>query len=190
MGDGQGCEVPVCTGTTRESASGVELQVGDSFGSIWFYLLLAARLEMRPPWPHLALRSLVRTVPGWPRGGLGWPRQEWPGVAKLLIQSHSVSFPIPRTLTLALSQKERGFPAFAGDDVCEQCSNQRGNGVMGSCRWFGGWTYLWGGVRLGPFANGPYIQTGGREPRSIRGCEVPAYAGTTKTNVAVRGAMA
>ena len=26
-----------------------------------------------------------------------------------------------------------------GNDVYEQCSNQRGYGVRGSCRWFGGW---------------------------------------------------
>ena len=45
---------------------------------------------MRPPWPRLALRSLVRGGPAGP----GWPRQEWPGVAKLLIQSHFVSFPV------------------------------------------------------------------------------------------------
>ena len=119
---------------------------------------------MRPPWPHLAHRSLVWGVPGWPRCGLVWPRQEWPGVAEPLIQLHSVAFrciPIVRTLTLTLSltlsQRERGSYRGTGlrgsrlrgnegglldDDVCEQCSSQRGYGVMGSCRWFGVWCAL------------------------------------------------
>ena len=55
-----------------------------------------------------------------------------------------------------------------GNDACEQCSNQRGYGVRGSCRWFGGWAYVGDGMTLGPFANGPYIQTGGRDARFPR----------------------
>ena len=47
---------------------------------------------MRPPWPRLAHRSLVRGGPAGPGCGLGWPRQEWPGVTELLIQLHSVAF--------------------------------------------------------------------------------------------------
>ncbi len=47
---------------------------------------------MGPPWPRLALRSLVRGGPAGPGCGLGWPRQEWPGVAKPLIQLHLVAF--------------------------------------------------------------------------------------------------
>ncbi len=60
----------------------------DPFGPVWPRLLLAGRLEMGPRWPRLALRSLVR-------GGLagpGWPRYEWPEVAKPLIQLHLVAF--------------------------------------------------------------------------------------------------
>ena len=58
-------------------------------------------------------------------GGLitsGQERQTFNSVSFSLIQSHLISFPVPRTLTLALSQRERGFergqgcvvPAFAG----------------------------------------------------------------------------
>ena len=47
---------------------------------------------MGPPWPRLALRSLVRGGPAGLGCGLGWPRQEWPGVAKPLIQLHLVAF--------------------------------------------------------------------------------------------------
>ena len=47
---------------------------------------------MGPPWPRLALRSLVGTGPAGSGCGLGWPRQEWPGVAKPLNQLHSVAF--------------------------------------------------------------------------------------------------
>ncbi len=86
-GKGQGCEVPVCTG-----AAGV--QILDPFGLGWPDLLLTSRLKMRPVWPRLALRSLVRGGPAWPYFRLRWPRQEWPGVAKLLISAHFRSFPI------------------------------------------------------------------------------------------------
>ena len=58
----------------------------------WPRLLLTERLEMRPPWPRLALRSLVCGGPAGPGCDLGWPRQEWPGVAKLLIQLHLIAF--------------------------------------------------------------------------------------------------
>ena len=61
-------------------------------GPIWPCLLLAARVEMRPLWPRLALRSLVRGGPPGPGCGLGWLRYEWPGVTKLLIQLHLVAF--------------------------------------------------------------------------------------------------
>ena len=72
---------------------------------------------MRPLWPRLAHRSLLRTVPAGPGCGLGWPRQEWPGVAKLLIQLHLVAFrcfsrppnPHPRLLP-----EERGHALQAG----------------------------------------------------------------------------
>ena len=92
-------------------------------GPVWPRLLLAGRLEMRPPWPRLALRSLLRGGPAWPCCGLGWPRQEWPGVAKLLKPSHLVSFRlIPLvdwgwgfTLILSLSpQGRRDLTVFTG----------------------------------------------------------------------------
>ena len=79
---------PVCTGATEEGR-GEPLA---PFGPVWPRLLLAARLEMGPPRPRLALGSLVRGGPAGPGCGLGWPRHEWPGVTKLLIQLHSVAF--------------------------------------------------------------------------------------------------
>ena len=64
----------------------------DPFGPVWHRLLLAGRLEMGPRWPRLALRSLVRGGLAGPGCGPGWPRYEWPGVAKPLIQLHLVAF--------------------------------------------------------------------------------------------------
>ena len=54
--------------------------------------------------------------------------------------------PSPNTLILAFSRQGRRDLRGAGvrgsrlhgNDVCEQCSNQRGYSVMGSCHWFGG----------------------------------------------------
>ena len=109
---------------------------------------------MRPPRPRLALRSLVRGGPAGPGSGLGWPRQEWTGVAKPLIQLHLVAFrcipyrlrwahPCPRPVTLILTfspqgrrdRSLRGNDAeIRGNDVWEQCSNRRGYGAMGCCR--------------------------------------------------------
>ena len=161
---------------------------------------------MRPPWPRLALRSLVGGGPVGPGCGLGWPRQEWPGVARLLIQLHSVAFrcipyrrrgagghphpsllpsrdlcvtapggrssshpparyargdtPTPPAVGIAplhspirgatraapyelckVSSREKGPARLRGNDgevrsndVCEQCSNRRGYGAMGSCQ--------------------------------------------------------
>ena len=61
------------------------------------WLLLAARLEMGPPWPRLALRSLVSTGPVdlmvalvcLVRSG-----QEWQNFYFLLISAHFLSFPL------------------------------------------------------------------------------------------------
>ena len=36
-----------------------------------------------------------------------------------------------------LPSREKGPDRLRGNDGCEQCSNRRGHGVMGSCRWFG-----------------------------------------------------
>ena len=148
---------------------------------------------MRPPWPRLALRSLVRAGPAGPGCGLGWPRQEWPRVANLLIQLHLVAFrcfsrppnphpdPLPEGEGIIQGDRIARFPPSRGplevpcprpehphpmlridlspmqgevntrlrgndeslreDDVREQCSSQWSHGVMGSCRWFGGWAY-------------------------------------------------
>ena len=53
---------------------GVKFQISGSFGSIWPRLLLAARLKMRPLWPHLAHRwhtahsyHCASMRPRWPR---------------------------------------------------------------------------------------------------------------------------
>ena len=111
---------------------------------------------MRPPWPRLALRSLVRGGPAGPGCGLGWPRQECPGVAKPLIQLHLVAFGcISCRLRGAGMRRSR-----EGRNDEDQCSSQRRYGVMGSCRWFGGWAYVGDGMAFGRFANRPYIQTG------------------------------
>ena len=126
---------------------------GTTGGDSWTHLALfglvysyCGRLEMRPPWSRLALRSLVCGGPAWPCCRLWWPRHEWPGVEKLLIQLHfgSISFHSLSstrglawgfTLILTFSpQGRRDLTAFHGNDVCEQCSNQQGYGVSGSCR--------------------------------------------------------
>ena len=106
-------------------------------------------------------------------------------MAKLLIQLHSVAF---RCIPIVYAGLGYEVPVCTGttgaNDVCEQCSNQRGYGVSGSCRWFGGWAYVRGGVTFGRFANRPYIHT-------RAGCEVPVCAGTMSTdNVAISGVMA
>ena len=215
---------------------------------------------MRPGWSRLALRSLVRTGRPWPHGGLGWPRQEWPGVAKLLIRFRLVPFrsiPCRPNLIRAFSphwrRELKGYPyhyclfwsfrsliAPLPRAVVQECAGVgtphtlarygpiwpdlplaartrvcnphtipsprgRGDGYKGRdarflpsqerrgyfaatthvnnvatggamAQWavvvgavvvgLGGWAYVWGGVTLGPFANGPYIQTVGL------GCEV------------------
>ena len=118
---------------------------------------------MRPPWPRLALRSLVRGGPVGPGCGLGWPRQECPGVAKLLIQLHLVAF---RCFSYRLRGAGMRRSRESRNDE-DQCSSQRRYGVMGSCRWFGGWAYVGDGMAFGRFANRPYIDTG-------TGCEVRA----------------
>ena len=108
---------------------------------------------MRPPWPHLAHRwhtahsyGVYQRGSRCGHGGLVWPRQERPGVAKLLIQLHLVafrciSFPNPHPALSLSAQGDihtgmRGS-RLHGNDRCKQCSNQRGYGVRGSCRWFG-----------------------------------------------------
>ena len=93
-----------------------------------------------PIWPDLLLApssSPSRREKG-PAGGRGTTEaaQEWPRVAKLLIQSHLVSFSL---IPIVCAGRGARFLS-ARDDVCEQCSNQRGYGVMGSCRWFEGWS--------------------------------------------------
>ena len=72
---------------------------------------------MRPRWPRLALRSLVGTGPAGPGCGLGWPRQEWPGVAKVLIRLHLVAFgciPIVLSRARGLCLRGNDDDAFVG----------------------------------------------------------------------------
>ena len=71
---------------------GVKFQISGSFGSIWPRLLLAARLKMRPLWPHfgtpLAHRSLVPLASMRPR----WPRLASSGAARSGETFKTVSF--------------------------------------------------------------------------------------------------
>ena len=90
-----------------------ERRGGVNPGPIWPCLALftpSGKAEMRPPWPWLALRLLVRAGPGWPYFRLRWPRQEWAGVAKLLKQSHFLSFPL-----ISLSPEPSSPPSPRGD---------------------------------------------------------------------------
>ena len=84
--------------------------------------------SMRPRWPRLASSGVVR------RG------ETFNSVAFGCIRLHS----FPRTLILTPlpdSQRDARFPPSRERrmrfDACEQCSNQRGYGVMGSCHQFG-----------------------------------------------------
>ena len=104
------------------------------FGPVWPCLLLAARLEMRPRWPRLALRSLVRAGPAWPCS-LVVASLRVARSGKLLKPSHFLS-----------SSRRRGceVPVFTGtttigryDDACDQCRGLARRGAMGSCRWLG-----------------------------------------------------
>ena len=137
---GRDARLSACAGNDGACAEATRWSCGDPFGLVRPRLLLTVRLEMRPPWPRLALRSLVRAGPASPRCGLGWPRHEWPGVAKFLVRLHSVAFrlipivcagqggrgcevaafavttkplTLARTLTLALSQRARGLTTHA-----------------------------------------------------------------------------
>ena len=125
--------------------SRVIFKLGTHLASIWLHSLLAARLKMRPGWSRLALRSLVRAVPAWPRCGLGWPwlrirgrGWEWPGAAKLLIRFHLLPFrPIPYRLRGARgarfppSRERRSAFVVATHD---QCKGWRGVAARGICR--------------------------------------------------------
>ena len=109
------------------------------------------------------------------------------------------------TLTLTLSQRERGFPRLRGERRRWFAKTTYAANVMagaaaqwGSCRL--DWRYVGGGVAFGRFANRPYIRTGGihtgmrgsrlhgndgaTAPTSVQGastqgCEVPVFTGTT-----------
>ena len=76
----------------------------------------------RTRWAQLALVvasfGLVRS---------GQERQTFNSVAFDCIRLHSLSPARGRDASLDVGR----------NDVCEQCSNQRGYGVRGSCRWFG-----------------------------------------------------
>ena len=82
---------------------------------------------MRPPWPHLALRSLVRGGPAWLRCGIGWPWLTSSGAARSGKTFNSVAFDCiwlhsyrlrgrwgcARTLILTFSQGEKGSASVA-----------------------------------------------------------------------------
>ena len=74
------------------STSGVKFQISGSFGSIWPRLLLAERLEMRPPWPHLAHRW--HTAHSWHCASMRprWPWLASSGVARSGQTFNSVAF--------------------------------------------------------------------------------------------------
>ena len=88
-----------------------EIQFKDSFGSIWFRLLPAARLRMRPGWSRLALRSLRAH---WATLASRWPRLASSGVAKLLIRFHFLPFPTIPTVDRGDGGLGCEVPAFAG----------------------------------------------------------------------------
>ena len=81
---------------------GLKFQICGLFGSIWPRLLLAARLEMRPPWTRLAHRwhtahsyHCASIRPRWPRlasSGVGRSGETFNSVAFGCISSH---FPNP-----------------------------------------------------------------------------------------------
>ena len=142
---------------------------------------------MRPPWPRLALRSLVRGGPVWPYFRLRWPRQEWPGVAKLLIQLHSVAFgciaypPNPHPPPSPGGRRDlpskpgmRGSPA-SRERRKEPVLHADGGAIPGVERSSG--VHRSGKLliqsHLVAFRLIPYRLRGGL------GCEVPAFAGTT-----------
>ena len=87
-------------------------------GPVWPCLLLAEHWKMRPGRPHLALRSLVRGGPTGPGCGLGWPRQECAGAAKLLILFRFVPFhfpnphpnPLPEGEGICMGNRDARFP--------------------------------------------------------------------------------
>ena len=125
---------PGTTGSLFRRAFGAFFQICGSFGSIRLHLLLAGRVKMRPGWSRLALRLLVRGG----QADLGWPHQEWPGVAKLLVWFRLVPF---RSISPSSAQdrgRVRGSSSHGRRVSENHDSNQLGYGVRGSCRWFGG----------------------------------------------------
>ena len=156
---------------------------------------------MRPPWPRLALRSLVGGGPVGPGCGLGWPRQEWPGVAKLLIQLHSVAF-----RCIPYRRREAGghpHPSLLPSrDPCVTVPGGRSSSHPPARYARGGHPHT-PGSGASPLCTPPF--EGLREPppmgyaRSPQGRRgLPAFAGTTvrfarttyANNVAIGGAMA
>ena len=95
-------DLPACAGGTltltlsqRARGSehlGLKFQICGSFGSIWPRLLLAARLEMRPPWTRLALRW--HTAHSWHCASMRprWPWLASSGVARSGETFNSVAF--------------------------------------------------------------------------------------------------
>ena len=109
---------------------------------------------MGPPWPRLALHSLVGGGPAGPGCGLGWPRQEWPGVAKPLIQLHLVAFscislsPNPHPRRLLRRQEPRTQPFLPSAPCALRCRARWIPAFAGMTAGFVGTTYVTN-VRVG-----------------------------------------
>ena len=116
---------------------------------------------MGPLWPRLALHSLVGGGPVGPGCGLGWPRQEWPGVAKPLIQLHSVAFgcislsPNPHPRRLLRRQEPRTQPFLPSAPCALRCRARWIPAFAGMTAGFAGTTYVTnvrGGAAIGQWA--------------------------------------
>ena len=122
-----------------------------SFGPVWPRLLLRSRLEMRPPWPCLALGSLVRADQ---RGlvsivvaSLRVARSGKPLILFRFVPFRSIPYRL-RGAGMRGFRLRGNDGEIRGNDACDQCTGWRGDGAMGSCRWFWGWAYVWSGVTL------------------------------------------
>ena len=98
----------------------------------------------------------------------------WPCLASLRVARSGETFnSVPFGSISFHSYRLRGAgmrgSRLHGNDVYEQCSNQRGYGVRGSCRWFG----------VGGSPSSSLLAEGEGTCRG-RGCEVRAFAETTE----------
>ena len=102
-----------------------------------------------PIWPDLAWFTPrgLRSKPGCEVPVCTGTTEEWPGAAKLLfwfrlVPFRSISCPPNPHLDSSLRWNDG---VIRVNDVCEQCSNLRGHGAMGNCRWFPACTGTAGG---------------------------------------------